>query len=238
MIMPNETVEFVVFLFLDLVLAASPKRLNGVQMLAVELDVERYKTRVPLHDILKAVGFRKLPGFVLELQRNFGPARQIPHWSNLIPTRAFTRPLPALFLRKIRSAVDRDALGRHEARIESNTELTNQFGVRLLVFRQLLQKRLGARMRDRAQIFHQFTMGHADPSVGKCDGTRRFIGRQSDRRSQFGLKNGNTRGLGETKFFTGIRSIRYELPDKDFLIGVEGVNDNIQQLLDLEFLLR
>jgi len=65
-------------------------------------------------------------------------------------------------------------------RIEADTELADQPGVRFLVLSQLFQKSFGARMRNGPEVFDQIGLAHPDTGVGETDRMLLVIGIDGD----------------------------------------------------------
>src|SRR5688572_13151140 len=94
------------------------------------------------------------------------------------------------------------------------------------------QKCLRTRMRDRPEILHQITMRHANSSVSEGDRARCFVGLDTDFQWQVRLINLFPGGLQEPEFLKCIRGIGNQFANENLFIGVERVNDNVQQLLN------
>src|SRR5204863_340900 len=87
-----ELVELVVFLVLDLVLRAEPERLDGVDMLAVEIDREGDKGAVALEDFLDAALGRVFGAVVLQLDDDLGAAGEALSLLDFVAAGAVARP--------------------------------------------------------------------------------------------------------------------------------------------------
>ena len=176
---------------------------------------------------------RKLLRVVLEFERDLRATRQVGSGSDLIAARAFTRPLQALLFGLKRTAKDCDFLRYHERGIKSHAELADQLQVRLLLLRNLLKKRLRARMRDGAEVLDHFPVRHADACVRNRDRAGLVVGGNGDGGRDVGLMNGLAGRLAETEFLARVGCVGNQLPHEDLLVRVERVNDDIQQLLYL-----
>ena len=88
-------------------------------------------------------------------------------------------------------------------------------------------------MRDCAKIIDQFGMGHADAGVRDREKLLILFGFNRNLQRQIRLDGGLAGSLQKTKLFEGIRAIGNEFADKNFLIGVQRMNDDVQQLLNL-----
>ncbi len=93
-------------------------------------------------------------------------------------------------------------------------------------------------MGDGAEIGDQFFMGHADAAVGDGDGLFLVIDRDVDLQRGIGIEDLLLQQFLVPEFFQGIGRIGNQLPQKDLPLGVERMDDDIQQLIDfrLKFL--
>ena len=126
-----------------------------------------------------------------------------------------------------------NAISDHESGIKPNSELTDQARpVLRLRGCQFLSKRLGARTGDGAQIVDQILPGHANPVVGDQQCARLLIWHDAD----FGLGRRRERGIGQCfkpAAIAGIGAIGDQFTQKDFPLGVERVDNKVQQASDL-----
>ena len=88
-------------------------------------------------------------------------------------------------------------------------------------------------MGDGAQAIHQVAVGHAHAGIGNGDGFGLFIRFDGDAQSGFRLENGLTGGLHKAQPLASIRRVGNQLTNEDFTIRIEGMDYDIQQLLDL-----
>ena len=142
--------------------------------------------------------------------------------------RAFRGPKEGLFRPRL-AGCDLDTIGDHEGRIESNAELADQTWTVLgLRGREFLPEGLGAGTSDGAQIVDQFLPRHADPVVGDHQGARLFVGNDPN----FGLGGRGEFRVGQRlkpAAVAGVGGIGDQLTQKDFSLGVERVDDEVQQ---------
>ncbi len=75
-------------------------------------------------------------------------------------------------------------------------------------------------------------MGHPDPVILDCDGAGGVVGGDVHFQGKGVVVDGVPRQLEMTQLFEGVTGIGDEFPDEDFPVGVEGMNDDIQQLPD------
>jgi len=142
-------------------------------------------------------------------------------------------PAHALVGRKARAArLDRDLVGHDEARVEAHAELADELCVGLLVAAQLAHEVLGAALGDGAEVVDRLLARQADALVGDGDGARGLVEAQAH--VEVGLafvELGVVEGL-EAQLVAGVRCIRDQLAQEDFLVGVQRMRDEMQQLRD------
>gem|GEM_PF-2289406 len=139
-------------------------------------------------------------------------------------------PADRLFASRLQS-VDNHLVGHHERRIESHSELTDQFRIRLCLaflfaLRQILQKRLGSGMRNGSEVLNDLLPCHADSIIGNAECARIRIGSDPDlpRLCHFRLGQRKKTGL-----VNGVRRIGNQFPKKNFLVGIDRVNHHVQK---------
>ena len=88
-------------------------------------------------------------------------------------------------------------------------------------------------MGDGAKILDQVGVRHTHAGVGDGDGAGLVIGFDGDARLDFRLVNGLARALQEAQLLARVRRVGNQFADEDFAVGVDGMDDDIQQLLDL-----
>ncbi len=147
---------------------------------------------------------------------------------------AFRAPAHALLRRQAGAArLDGDAVGHDEARVEAHAELADQRGVLLLVAFQPRHELLRAALGDRAQVRHGLLRRQADAVV--TDGERLLFRVEEDAQLEVGGVFQELRvvdGL-EAQLVAGVRCVRDQFAQEDFLVRVQRVRDEVQDLLDL-----
>ena len=229
-----ELVEGGVVLFGDLVLRAQPQGLHGVHDLAVELDGEGDEGAVFLQDLLDAPLLREVLGLVLQVQNDPGATGgKLRRGGEGVGAGALAGPdvgrgveLPGL-------GEHLNLLGGHESGVETDAELADEVGVFLAAFGEGFEEGFGAGVGDGAEVFDQLLAGH--PEAGVLDHQRLglFIGRDGDLQRAVGVVDGFFGQLEVAKFLGRIGGVGNKFAHKDLLFGVERVDDDIQQLLDL-----
>ena len=130
------------------------------------------------------------------------------------------------------TAAHRDFVGDDERGIEADAELADQIRVFLLVTGQRREEFLGTRFGDGAQVRDRLIFGHADAVIG--DGNR--LGRRIDLHTDPELRVVfEEAGVGQrfvAQFVASIRGIGDQLAQEDFLIRIQRVDHQLQQLFD------
>ena len=123
--------------------------------------------------------------------------------------------------------------GDHKGRVEAHAKLADDVDIRTLLLGVLGLKLLGAGMGDGAQIALELLGGHANAIVRNGDGTGVFI--KGDVNSQVALVELNARILQalKVKLVDGVTRVRDKLAQEDFLIGVDGVDHEVEQFFAL-----
>merc|ERR1719284_1066076 len=115
--------------------------------------------------------------------------------------------------------------------MEPNAELSNH-GV-VAVGTHNLHESLGAKFIYRPKIFHQLALCHTNARILDRDGRIGLVRNNLDEEIRLGL---DLLWIGDglvPDLVEGIDRIRNQLAEKDFLIGVENVDDQAHQLLNV-----
>ena len=125
-----------------------------------------------------------------------------------------------------------DLVGNDEGRVETHAELADQRAVLGLVAGQIGEEFLGAGAGDRADGLGHFLTAHADAVV--LDGDRVGLGIHIHANAQIRIlfvQRIIAQGL-ETQLFGGIRRIRNQLAQEDFLVAVKRTDHQVEHLAD------
>ena len=133
----------------------------------------------------------------------------------------------------ISAADDLHVAGDHKGGVETHAKLTDDVDIGTLLLGVLSLKLLGAGMGDGAQIALELLGGHADTVIRNGDGTGIFIKGNTD--GQVALVELDTRILQALKveLVDGIARVGDKLAQEDFLIGVDGVDHEVEQFFAL-----
>ena len=88
-------------------------------------------------------------------------------------------------------------------------------------------------MCNRAEVLNQFFARHAKAGVRDGDRASLVIRGHADGRGRFGLEDGTAGGLLEPQLLAGVRCVGNQLAHEDFFVRVKGVDNDVQQLLNL-----
>lgn len=124
-----------------------------------------------------------------------------------------------------------DLVGDEVGRVESHAELSDHGNVG--ASGEGLHEGLGARFGDGAEVVHEVGLGHADAAV--FDG-QRVVGLVGDELDlQLGLRIEDGR-IGEgliADFIEGIGGVGDQFSEENFLVGVESVDNEGEELVDV-----
>ena len=131
-------------------------------------------------------------------------------------------------------------IGHHENGVKAHTELADEVGILLRIARELREKVLGAGTRDGAQVRDEIVLVHADAGVGDREPVVALVQLQVDARVKRQRLVDLIRQGQMTQLVERVRAVGDELAKKDLRMGIERVNDELQQLRDfsLKFKLR
>ena len=243
-------VELVVLLVGDLRLRPRPQRRGLVHRLALGLGHVGRSLRIPallvhahrqgdvvgvLADhVAQAHRVEEIVLALAQVQRDLGAAyRPVDRLQ-----RVFAVPgrFPAYALRRWHAGAartHRHPVGDDEGRIEADAELTDQVRVLRLVAREPGQELARAGFRDRAQVVDDLLAGHADAIVGDGDGARGRVEADVDAKVGIALEQRAVGERLEAQLVAGVGRIRDQLAQEDFLVAVERMHHQVQQLLHL-----
>ena len=121
-------------------------------------------------------------------------------------------------------------VGDHEGGVEAHAELADNVGV-LGVVAQLLLELIGAGGGDDSQVVLQVRLVHADSVVGDGEGPGVLVHGDLN----FEIPPVHAHGaVGEgliAELVAGVAGVGDDLPEEDFLVGVDGVDHQIQEPL-------
>ena len=121
----------------------------------------------------------------------------------------------------------------HKGGVEAHAELPDDVHVVTLVLSVLALELLATGVRDGAQVALQLVRRHADAVIGDGQRTRVLIERETN--GQVALAHLDARVLEalEVELVHRVRSVGDQLAQKDLLVGVDGIDHEVQELLAL-----
>ena len=148
------------------------------------------------------------------------------------PAPVLTQRTPGVRRQAGAARFHRDLVGHDEARIEAHAELADELGVLLLVARQAAHELLGAALGDGAQVLDGFLARHADAVVADGERALALVEGHVHREFRLVFVQGAVVDAFEAQLVAGVRRIRDQLAQEDFLVRVERVRDEVQKLGD------
>ena len=123
--------------------------------------------------------------------------------------------------------------GNHKGRVEAHAKLADDVHVRALLLGVLGLKLLGARVSDGAKVALELLSVHADAVIRNRDGAGVLI--KGDANGQVTLVELDARILQALKveLVDGIARVGDKLAQEDFLIGIDGVDHEVEQFFAL-----
>ena len=227
-------IEALVLLFGDLRRLPQPDRLlriehpvgDGFGLVLIDFDL-RHDDRILdevgifVDDSAQFPAFQILFGVLLEVEGDFGARFALLRGIQLVFALAAAAPAHC---GRIRAGLlrDDDHFARHhERRIESDAELTDQFG-QFLFLRPLLleklQKRTGAALGDGADVLDDLVLRHADAVVADGEGLRFFIRRDADLPLLRHFRMGQA---FEARLVDGVGGVGHQFPQENVAVGVQ-----------------
>ena len=124
-----------------------------------------------------------------------------------------------------------DFVGSQVSGVETDTELTNHGDV--TTSGHGFHKRLGTGLRDSTQVVHHLVLGHTDTGILDGQGGVGLVRDDADEEVRLRLDLLRVRDGLVTDLIQGIGGVGHQLTQEDFLVAVEGVDDQGHQLLDV-----
>ena len=203
-------------------------------LFALHLDGIAHIVAVFLHDGHDAVLIQEVVvvvglGVGLDVQDDLGTSSVLLGGGHLVAVHTGGLPLPGL-VRAVGLGDDSDLVGHHEGGVEADAELADDVDVLVLV---VLLEVQGAGVGDGAQVLFQLRFGHADAVVlHRQDAVFLVAG---DQDAEIALVHAHG-GVGQAliiQLVDGVRGVGDQLPQENFLVGVDGVDHHIHQLFAL-----
>lgn len=120
----------------------------------------------------------------------------------------------------------------NESRVETDTELTDDVNVLVLVFGLEIH---AAGAGDGAQVLFQLFLGHADTVIADRQGAGILVGGDVDGQILFLDADGGIGQALEVELVAGIGRVGDQFAQEDLAIGVDGVDHQVEQLFAFGF---
>jgi len=124
----------------------------------------------------------------------------------------------------------RDAVGDDEAGVEADAELADQRRILLLVAGEFREEFLGAGFGDGAEMLDRLVARHADAVVADRDRALFLVEADLDLQVGIVLEQRAVVDRLEAQLVGGVGRIRDQLAQENFLVRVQGVDHQLQQL--------
>ena len=205
--------------------------LNGVaNIVGVFADQFRELVLLQKHRIIFALGV------FLDVHDNVGTHAVALSFGNGISVHTGGFPLPSLFF-AVLFGRHSDGIRHHERRIKAHAELANNVHILVLfiLFGHFLAETVRTGRGDHAQIVFQVLLAHTDAVVGDRQGPRFGIGFDLDLEVAPVHPHFVIGQRQIAQFILGIAGVGDQLPQENFLVGVDRVDHQIQQTLGFGF---
>mmetsp|Transcript_6009 Transcript_6009/g.13233 ORF Transcript_6009/g.13233 Transcript_6009/m.13233 type:complete len:214 (-) Transcript_6009:17-658(-) len=184
-----------------------------------------------LHEVLDPLFLQVLAHVLLHVEDDAGPAAQprVLGFGHGEATPSLGRPKVAIVV-----VVFRDNLNLvcHEIRrVEPHAELTDHGDVG--PSREGLHEGLGAGLGDGPEVVYEVGLGHADAGVLDGEGVVGLVGDELDLEFRLAVEDRRVSEGLVADLVERIGGVGDELAEKDFLVRVEGVNDQREELVDV-----
>jgi hypothetical protein len=229
----EELVELLVLLGGDVELGLAPQGGHGVHALAVHEDGEGDEVGVALDDPLDGLGVGVFFDHVrLELDRDGRAPGTFFGGADLVGAAAVRGPLHRRLAGGEGLGGEGDLLGHHVHGVEAHAEAADEAVQGLLLLFGLAQELGGAGVGDGADVVHDLLLGHAHAGVGHGEGPGFFVRVDADLQVQVRVGDlGPAAGL-EADFLQGVRGVGDQFAQEDLAVGVQGVDQDIEELAD------
>jgi len=196
----------------------------------LEFDVVADEFGVLLDEVLDAAFFEVFKLIFLELENDLGTADEAAV-ANLGDGEGTTGGgFPEVGFVVVVLGVDLDGVGDEVGGVETDTELTNHGDVTTSF--DGFHEGLGAGAGDGTEVGDEVGLGHTDAGVDDGDGLGGLVGDDLDVKVFFTLEDFAVGDGHEADLVEGIGGVGDKLTEEDFLVGVEGVDDEGHQLVD------
>ena len=209
-------------------------RLHALALSLLHADGEGDVIGVLVNDGAQAPDVEELVGVLAQVQHDLGAAFGLLDGLDLVLAVAPGTPAHAMLASQARPAGgQRHFVGHEEGGIEANAELADQVCILLGIAGEALEELPRAGLGDGADMLDDFLAAHADAIVAHGDGARVLV--HVDEHVQIGvaLVQAVVGGGREAQLVGGVRGVGNQLAQEDFLVRIQGVDHQVQQLPNL-----
>ena len=231
-------VVFLIFFFSLLIVIIIIGDFLLFSLLNLKFNGESDKLRVLLDEVLDSALLKEFKVVVLHVEDDLSTTSNF-LWIFVVvsdcestTSRGFPSPLDVFI---VGLGYNFDFLSYEISGVETDTELTNHRNISSS--RECLHECLGFRLSDSSEIVDEFLLGHTNTRVPNGECVVGFIRDDSDSEIRLDIELGllSIGDGGVTDLVEGIRSVGDDFSKEDFLIGVEGIDDESDQLLEIGF---
>ena len=122
-----------------------------------------------------------------------------------------------------------NTVGNDEGGIKTNTKLTNQLTVFLLITTELLHECSGSRLRNRTEVIDDIVSRHTNTVIANRQGLARFIDIDTNFITLATDVKSTIFDSCKPPFINGIRRVRSKLSKENFAVGIKRVNHQLKQ---------
>ena len=199
---------------------------------AAQPDRERDVVRVALDDLAQPPVLEELPLVLLQMQGDGGAARGLAQPLQVVAAAAVGLPAGARG-RAGAAGAQRHPVGDDEGGVEADPELADLARPAGLAVAVPAQELARAGAGDGADVPHHLLLAHADAVVGDGQGAGPGVRLEAD--GELGVARGQAlvRERLEAQAVEGVGGVGDQLAQEDLLVRVQGMRDQVQQLVDL-----
>mmetsp|Transcript_45227 Transcript_45227/g.81352 ORF Transcript_45227/g.81352 Transcript_45227/m.81352 type:complete len:444 (+) Transcript_45227:1069-2400(+) len=203
-------------------------------LLHIQLDGEADELTVLLHQVLKTTLLQELGLVLLQVADDLGATLHLTvhHLCVLLHSEGTTSSrLPDVLLIVVVLANHSHLVSDQVGRVETDTELANHGDV--ATCGHGLHESLGARLGNCAKVVDELVLGHANARVLNGDGAVGLVWDDLDVEVRLSLNLLRISDGLVADLVQGIGGVGDQLAKEHLLVGVEGVDDQAHQLLDI-----
>ncbi len=206
----------------------------GRSLLFGQLDRQGDVIGVLLDDVAQTVAVSELFFTVFQVQHDTRTALGLVDVGDFKLAFAFGGPVHALAGRRTGATAEHfDLVGNDECRVEAHAELTDQVRILLLVARQVFHEISGAGFGDGPQVGNHIFTAHANAVVFKGNGLRVLVEAHADLQLGAAFQQLRRGQRFKTQFVDRVRRVRDQFAKENFLVGIQRMDHEVQQLLYL-----